>query len=229
MKALLAHHERDDGSMGAEMQTEEWMDAQARVACLAILELLRAPRHADKKLNSVSIPPIPVELEDIASHLLVVHEKGIHIGQPGNASYKEVLKNADVSIILDGWFEHFGSLFNIIAKQHQMPYERVAELLHSFQMELVQHLQHLRRLWEDHKQSSVTEEQLTPGEAWNSLRWEKPVVLSEGPIDFIQQIVLLSHVAGVRNETKLIMDNMHNRQVKLYKRLTPYGSPTHEE
>ncbi|MDA0376664.1 MAG: hypothetical protein O3A80_05165 [bacterium] len=210
------HHLSTEGDTGTVIQLEEWLEEQIRVACKAILELLGSPRPVLDEAGKV-LPRMPEKYEETAYHLLMVHDKGMfHAGD----SYKRATQNSEVSEILNDWIQHFGPLFNIMCKQHQIPYEISANRVYHFQCRVVEHVQHLRRIYEQHSEGAV----LASSTAWNSLKWAEPILINEDGIEFLRQSVYLPHVVGVRRSTSLVLNkDLHSRE-SLITRLSPLAS-----
>lgn len=213
----LPRHMNGDGESGAEIELGEWLEEQLRVGCKAMLELLRSPRPMNDE-DEQSGPHTSKIDEDTGYHLLMVHNKGMfHAGD----SYRESTSNPEVHVILNDWLEHFGPLFNIMCKQNQMPYERSAHCVQNFQFRLVEHVQHLRRIYEQHSQGII----ISPSKAWKSMEWDNPIKIKEDGIDFLRQSVHLPHVIGEGENTELVLDEVRNTRESLLVRLSPYGLP----
>lgn len=213
-------HMNFDGLLGKEIETAEWLDSQLKVSCRAVLELMRAPRHPDDDahLKGECMPPVPPENEDIAYHLLQVHNHGM---SHGSESWQAVRAHPEASEIIMQWLNHFGTLFNVMAKQSRMPYEEVATRIHSFQMRLVEHIQHLRRIWELHAEQQ--QDGLSALEVWNTMEWAEPKIRRENGLEFLRQTVRLPHVEGYRRDVHLVLNGERHTRESLVQRLTPMG------
>ena len=135
-------------------------------------------------------------------------------------SFHHLRDHPDTNIILREWLDHFGPLFNITCKQFQIPYETTAERVQYFQYRLVEHVQHLRRIYEQHSGGLI----LRSGEAWGNMHWAEPKIVTEDGVDFLRQSVYLPYVVGEGGETTLELDAEHHSRNSLYVRLTPYGT-----
>jgi len=215
VESALPHHLSREGDTGTVIQLEEWLEEQIRVACKAVLELLGSPRPVlDESGNAA--PRMPIEHEDTAYHLLMVHDKGMfHSGE----SYNQATKHSEVQEILTDWLIHFGPLFNIMCKQYQIPYEISANSVYNFQCRLVEHVQHLRRIYEQHSGGAV----LASSTAWNSLEWADPKLMNEDGIEFLRQSVYFPHVIGNGTSTSLIINEVYHSRESLITRLSPLG------
>lgn len=211
----LPRHMKHNGESGSEIHLEEWIEEQVRVACKAIFELLKSPRPMNEN-DQLTGPHVSSEDEGTAYHLLMVHNKGMFHAMD---SYREVTSHTEVHLILEDWLDHFGSLFNIMCKQNQIPYERSADYIHSFQCRLVEHVQHLRRIYEQHSYGII----LKSSDAWKRLDWDNPIQITEDGVDFLRQSVHLPHVLGEGEDTELVLNEIQNTRESLMIRLSPYG------
>lgn len=211
----LPKHAGKEGLLGAEIEFTEWMESQMRIACLAILEMNRPPRVLSEDVDSTSIPRI--EDEELAFHLLQVHKEGMYSVPE---SKKFIRNDLSTQSILDDWLEHFGPLFNIACKESQIAYEVEAYQLENFQWRLVEHIQHQRRIYEEHSYGII----LDPSTVWLSMEWGAPHILSEEGISFLRQTTYLPHVVGNGDDTQLLLDAIHNSRESLLTRLSPFAS-----
>lgn len=215
VKSDPPHHLSITGVTGTVIELEEWLEGQIHVACKAILELLGSPRPVLDEAGKV-LPRMPEKHEETAHHLLMVHNKGMfHAGD----SYKKATQNSEVQEILTDWINHFGPLFNIMCKQHQIPYEISANRVYHFQCRVVEHVQHLRRIYEQHSEGAV----LASSTAWNSLEWADPKLINEDGIVFLRQSVYFPHVIGNGTSTSLIINQVYHSRESLITRLSPLG------
>lgn len=214
----LPRHLNSEGVSGTQIELEEWLEEQIRVGCKATLELLKLPRPMNEEEEHTG-PNIPIKDEDVAYHLLMVHNKGMFHALE---SYREVTAHPEVKGILEDWIDHFGPLFNVMCKQNQIPYETSAHHVYNFQFRLVEHVQHLRRLFEQHSGGVI----LHPDVAWKSLDWAEPRQIKDDNVIFLRQSVYLPHVDGEGFETSLVIDAMHHTRESLMVRLSPYGHRT---
>lgn len=201
---------------GDEMLTAEWNTEQARVACKAVLEMVRPPRPMDGDILEDSMPRI--QDTELAYHLLRIY---LDKNDDHMESSRFVMQNPESKFILNDWLLKFGPLFNIMCKQYQIPYEIAADQLSNFQFRLVEHIQHQRRIFEQRSGG----ENLSSSEAWKHAEWGEPKIVIEDGISFLRQTVFLPYIVGTGAHTHQVLDAVHHSRESLYVRLTPYNSP----
>ena len=213
-----------DGTAGEEMDLTEWLDGQTRVACLAIVEMLRNPR-ATAEEQGKRMPSVPKEQEDTVYHLLQIYEHG-YSNVP--ESKDVVRQHEEAKVIMNQWATIFGPLFNILCKKREIRYEVAAKMLDVFQRKIVEHTQNARRIWEDHRGQTnevLNDEDkvLAPSKPWKKIECGDPHIVNEDGIEFLQRTVYLPEVVGYGADTQLVLDSQHFYREEFIKRLTPYN------
>ena len=99
-----------------------------------------------------------------------------------------------------------------------MPFEVVERQRHILQTRLVEHVQHMRGIWEDHGGGT-----LSSGKAWKSMEWAEPKLIVEEGVPFARQVVYLPHVVGYGAETQLVLDGQHFARESLMFCVQPTG------
>lgn len=201
---------------GDEMLTSEWNTEQIRVACKAVLEMVRPPRPMEGDMQEDSMPRI--QDEALAYHLLNI---SLDRDDDHADSSRFVMQHPESNFILNDWLLKFGPLFNIMCKQYQIPYEIAADQLSNFQFRLVEHIQHQRRIFEQRSEGQT----LSSSEAWKNTEWGEPKIVIEDGITFLRQTVFLPYIVGCGDHTHQVLDAVHHSRESLYVRLTPYNSP----